>query len=87
MYFVPVRQGTFRSNVAEFQAMGVRIITGCDIAVLKSPVSGTPEFMRSCLQGQIREMTELSEGILNLPHKYVALHLLQHCISFNKVQY
>ena len=30
---------------------------------------------------------ELSEGILNLPHKYVALHLLQHCMSFNKVQY
>ena len=30
---------------------------------------------------------ELNEGVLNLPHKYIGLHLLQHCIFFNKVQY
>ena len=66
---------------------GGRIITGYDIVVLKSPISGIPEFMRSCLQGQIREMAELNEGILNLYHKYILLHLLQHCISFNKIQY
>ena len=37
----------FRGDVSAFQALGVRIVTGCDLAVLKTPVLGSRGFLDS----------------------------------------
>ena len=41
----------FRGDVSEFQALGINIVTGCELAVLKTPVIGSHVFLESIVHG------------------------------------
>ena len=77
----------FRGDISEFQALGVRVVIGADLVILKTPVHGTEEFFDFCLLGKERELRELADGISRVPKKHVAFHLLQQCLSYGKIQY
>ena len=77
----------FRGDVSEFQALGIRIVTGCDLAVLKTPVAGTSDFLACFMKDKQRELQEIAAAVQQLPRKHVAFHILQQSLSFGRVQY
>ena len=77
----------FRGDVSAFQALGVRIVTGCDLAVLKTPVLGSRGFLDSFLSAKQQEMQQIADEVARLPHKHVAFQILQQSFSFGRIQY
>ena len=53
----------FRRAVSEFQALGVRVMIGCDLAVLKTPIAGISDFLACFMKDKQRELQELAEAV------------------------
>ena len=70
-----------------FKLSGVRIVTGCDLAVRKTPVLGSRGFLDSFLSAKQQEIQQIADEITRLPHKHVAFHILQQSFSFGRIQY
>ena len=85
LYFLAGEQ--FRGDISEFQAFGVRVVTGSELAILKTPVHGTAAFGKTFLAAKIRELQEMADAIQQLPTKHVAFHLLREALSWGKIQY
>ena len=77
----------FRGDVSKFQPLGINIVIGCDLAVLKTPVIGSRVFLESFMAAKAKEVQEVVEAITQLPHKHVAFHILQQSLSFGRIQY
>ena len=77
----------FQGDLAEFRRMGVCIVYGDDVEILKAPVSGSEEFLDSFCSKKAQELDQVFDAVGKLSHKHVALHLLRHCLTATKVQY
>ena len=77
----------FTGTVQGFQDLGVQIIRGTDVEMLKTLVSGTEEFAANFCDKRSKELDETFEALKDLPQKHVALHLLRNCIAPSKIQY
>ena len=77
----------FRGDLSGFQELRVQIRTGCDIQMLKTPVSGQQTFMNEFYDIR-KDYFELSfRAVGRLQNKYVAFYLLQQCMGFCQLQY
>ncbi|CAE7250211.1 unnamed protein product, partial [Symbiodinium natans] len=77
----------FHADLRPFQALGIRIVKGIDIQMLQVPISGREDFYAEWNRLKIAAIDEAVTAIEQLPHKHVALHLLQKCMSFPKLSY
>ena len=77
----------FRGDISGFQALGVRVVTGTDVVVLKAPVTGSDAFLKEFRQNKQLELARLYSCLEDLPQRHVALHLLRLTASFGRVQY
>ena len=77
----------FHADLRPFQALGIRIVEGIDIQMLQVPISGREDFYAEWNRLKIATIDEAVTVIEQLPHKHVALHLLQKCMSFPKLSY
>ena len=55
--------------------------------MLQVPVSGSHDFFSEWNRRKIVEVDEAIGAVEQLPHKYIAPHLLQRCLSFPKLLY
>ena len=59
LYFLVGEQ--FRGNISEFQALGIRVVIGSELIILKTPVHGTAIFgkiFHAAMATKIRELSE-----------------------------
>ena len=77
----------FSGDLLPFEALGVRIVKGVDVQMLQVPVSGSHDFFSEWNRRKIVEIDEAIGAVEQLPHKHIALHLLQRCLSFPKLLY
>ena len=67
-----------------FRRLGVRVVTGTDVAILKMPICGSQDFADEFLHGAWRTIEELGAAIRHLPRKHVAFHLLRQTLSYGR---
>ena len=77
----------FRGDISGFQALGVRVVAGTDVVVLKAPVTGRDAFLEEFRQNKQLELERLYSCLEGLPQCDVALYLLRLIASFGRVQY
>ena len=78
---------SFRGDVSGFQELGVQIKSGCDIQMLKTPVSGQQIFMNDFCDLRKEKFEYSFRAAEGLQNKYAAFHLLQQCMGFCQFQY
>ena len=77
----------FRGDVSGFQALGVRVVTGLDVQILKAPVGGSEGFLREFCEEKQRFFENQFQALETYPRKHEAFHLLQQCTGFGQLNY
>lgn len=77
----------FRGDVPRFQALGVRVVTGTDITMLKVPTGKGPQHLQGFHQQKLSEFWDLCKLLTTLPHTHVESWLLRNGRKFSKVQW
>ena len=65
----------FRGDVSRFQALGIKVVTGGDVMMLKAPIGDNPAFLRDFLYQKFQEFDSLCTMLETLPH--VAYYLFR----------
>ena len=79
--------GGFLGDVSPFQGLGVHVDATCDIQMLKTPVSGSPEFLKNWYLDKQRDFECFFRELPTLENKHVAFHLLQTCMGWPQLNY
>ena len=77
----------FRGDVSGFQALGIRVVTGPDVQILKAPVGGSEAFLREFCEEKQRLFETHFQALETYPLKHEAFHLFQQCTGFNQLNY
>ncbi|CAL1152009.1 unnamed protein product [Cladocopium goreaui] len=77
----------FRGDVSRFQALGVNVVSGTDITMLKVPIGDNPEFLHSFHKQTISDFDALCSTLESLPHVHVAFYLFSQGGTFSKLQW
>ena len=77
----------FRGDVSRFQALGVKVVTGANILMLKTPISQDAEFLHSFQKSKCTELECVFEALERLPRHHVAFTLMRQGVSYGKIQY
>ena len=76
----------FRGDVSGFQALGIRVVTGPDVQILKAPVGGSEAFLREFCEEKQRLSLQF-QALETYPRKHEAFHLFQQCTGFGQLNY
>ena len=77
----------FRGDVSRFQALGVKVVTGGDVMMLKAPIGDSPAFLRDFHHQKLQEFDSLCTMLETLPHVHVAYYLFRCGGTVSKLQW
>jgi hypothetical protein len=77
----------FRGDVSRFQALGVNVVSGTDITMLKVPIGDSPEFLHSFHKQKFSDFDALCSTLESFPHVHVAFYLFSQGGTFSKLQW
>ena len=77
----------FREDIFRFQALGVNVVTGTDITMLKVPIGDSPNHLQTFHARKLGEFDSLCSSIEQLPHAHVGLYLFKNGGTFSKLQW
>ena len=77
----------FRGDVSKFQALGVHVVTGTDVMMLKTPIGDSPTFLHSFHPQKLSEFSSLCSMFHLLPHVHVAYYLFRCGGTVSKLQW
>ena len=77
----------FRGDVSRLQALGVKVVTGANLLMLKTPISQDADFLHSFQKSKRTELECIFEALERLPRHHVAFTLMRQGVSYGKIQY
>ena len=77
----------FRGDVSRFQALGVNVVSGTDITMLKVSIGDSPEFLHNFHKQKKSDFDALCSTLESLPHVHVAFYLFSQGGTFSKLQW
>lgn len=77
----------FRGDVSRFQALGVNVVSGTDITMLKAPIGTSLDFLEKFQKQKLAEFDALCSTLESLPHVHVAFYLFTQGGTFSKLQW
>eukprot|EP00438_Fugacium_kawagutii_P000312 Skav205273 [mRNA] locus=scaffold1841:208849:211374:- [translate_table: standard] len=78
---------SFRGDVSKFQALGVRVVSGTDITMLKVPIGDSSGHLHEFHQQKLHEFDDLCSSLESLPHTHVGFYLFSQGATFSKLQW
>ena len=77
----------FRGDISGFQALGVRIVVGTDMVVLKAPATEPDAFLEEFRQNKQLELERLYSYLEGSSQRPIVLYLLRLIASFGHIQF
>ena len=87
MHFVLISWDQFRGDVLRFQALGVKVVTGGDVMMLKAPIGNNPAFLRDFHHQKLQEFDSLCTMLEILPHVHGSYYLFRCGGIVSKLQW
>ena len=77
----------FRGDVSCFQALGVKVVIGANLLILKTPINLDTDILHSFQKSKRIELEYIFEALERFPRYHVVFTLMCQGVSYDKIQY